>query len=275
MNTLVQIPFHGQTITAMSDEGKPLVSLRHMCESIGVDFAGQFTKLKNKSWATVVLNSTVAEDGKTRTMTMIDRRTMTMWLATIEPSRVNPEARPLLAAFQNEAADALDAYFNEGGAINPHATADQLASHELMARALLEAANVLKEKDRMIEIARPAVEYTKRFVSNEDAIIVSDFAAQYGITAPAMFKLLKDAKIVYRVKITEHFSDKKERIVEDYEYRAYATYLEFFDLRPQNKVVRYHNGKVRQTLYVRQAKALELGHLIGLTKASAELVVAL
>lgn len=126
MTSLVEIPFKSTTITAMSDEGKPLVSLRHLCESIGIDVERQRRKLNGKAWATTVLKSAVADDGKFREMTMIDRRTMTMWLATIEPSRVKPEARPMLEAFQNEAADALDSYFHEGGAINPSANTSQL-----------------------------------------------------------------------------------------------------------------------------------------------------
>ena len=121
MSALVQIPFHNTSLSALSDEGKPLVSLRHMCESIGLDFSRQRKKIMDRSWATVAFKATVAEDGKNRQMVMIDRRTMTMWLATIEPSRVNPEARPLLEQFQNEAADALDAYFHEGVALNPRA----------------------------------------------------------------------------------------------------------------------------------------------------------
>ena len=121
MSALVQIPFHNTSIRALSDEGKPLVSLRHMCESIGLDFSRQRKKIMDRSWATVAFKATVAEDGKNRQMVMIDRRTMTMWLATIEPSRVNPEARFLLEQFQNEAADALDAYFHEGVALNPRA----------------------------------------------------------------------------------------------------------------------------------------------------------
>lgn len=128
MTTLVEIPFRSTTITAMSDEGKPLVSLRHMCESIGLDVESQRKKLAGKSWARAVLSTATGSDGKSYKMHMIDRRTMTMWLATIEPSRVKPEARPMLEAFQNEAADALDAYFHEGGAINLNATDEQLAN---------------------------------------------------------------------------------------------------------------------------------------------------
>ena len=50
---------------------------------------------------------------------MIDRRTFTMWLATVDENRVKPTARAVVAAFQAEAADALDAYFSTGGASKP------------------------------------------------------------------------------------------------------------------------------------------------------------
>lgn len=57
--------------------------------------------------------TSVAADGKEREMTMVDRRTFTMWLATIDTSRIKDEgARELLVAFQREAADVLDAYFS-------------------------------------------------------------------------------------------------------------------------------------------------------------------
>lgn len=133
---------------------------------------------------------------------------------------------------------------------------------------MLEVMGTLKDRvsqqAQELETARPAVEYHERYVSNEDAIIVAEFAAQYGMSSLAMFKLLRDKKIVYRTKVTEHYSSKRERIVDDNEHRAYAGYLKFFDLRPQHNVVRYHNGQLRQTLYVRQAFALELASLIGL-----------
>lgn len=129
MNTdLVRIPVPGASRDVMATviDGKPVVSLRHACEAIGLAFDAQRVKLNAKSWATVTMIVTVGADGKSREMAMIDRRTFTMWLATIDTSRVSADARPILEAFQSEAADALDAYFNEGGAVNPRASEDQL-----------------------------------------------------------------------------------------------------------------------------------------------------
>lgn len=60
-------------------------------------------------------------------MLAVDRRTFTMWLATIETGRLkNERARRMVELFQREAADALDRYFNEGGAINPRANEHQV-----------------------------------------------------------------------------------------------------------------------------------------------------
>jgi hypothetical protein len=122
----VAVPGTDRKIVATVIDGKPSVSLRHACDAIGLAVDSQRRKLKGRSWATATQWVSVAEDGKQREMTMIDRRTFTMWLGGIDENRVSPEARPILIAFQAEAADALDAYFNEGGAINPRATEDQL-----------------------------------------------------------------------------------------------------------------------------------------------------
>lgn len=127
-NALTPVPVPGtdRPIMAAQFDGKPEVALRHASDAIGLDYSTQLRKLKGKSWAVVVMRPTTGADGKTYEMAMIDRRTFTMWLATIDTSRVNDTARPILEAFQAEAADALDAYFNDGGAINPSATTDQL-----------------------------------------------------------------------------------------------------------------------------------------------------
>lgn len=120
MKELTQIPFHDTTIYTTADGA--YVALRPVCDSLGLDFSGQLQRLQHQSWATVGVTPTVAADGKTREMTVIDRRTFTMWLATIDTSRVkNERTRELVRIYQCEAADALDQYFHEGIAVNPRA----------------------------------------------------------------------------------------------------------------------------------------------------------
>jgi len=95
-----------------------MVAFRPLCEAIGVDADSQAKKLRTRSWATTVLTTVVASDGKRREMLMVDRRTLTMWLATLNENRVSDEVRPTVVAFQNEAADALDNYFHERKTLN-------------------------------------------------------------------------------------------------------------------------------------------------------------
>jgi hypothetical protein len=117
---LVRVPFRGGDLVAVAINGEPHVSVRHVCDALGIDLPTQLRKLNSRSWATVVKMPMVAADGKRREVAVIDRRTLTMWLATIGTNAVAIEARELLDAYQAEAADALDAYFNRGGvAVRP------------------------------------------------------------------------------------------------------------------------------------------------------------
>lgn len=143
---LVSIPVPGTTASLMASEidGKPMVALKPMCEALGVDVESQRRKLTSKSWAVAVMSTATGADGKSYQMTMIDRRTLTMWLATIDENRVSDEARPIVIAFQREAADALDAYFHQGGVINPRATEHQMNALIFQSRAQLELCQAAK-----------------------------------------------------------------------------------------------------------------------------------
>lgn len=124
---LIHVPFHETHLVAVAIDGQLHVSVRHVCDQLGVEVAAQLRKLHRKPWACVVMKDMqMPGDDQRRQVAFIDRRTLTMWLATIETSRVDVAVRPFLIELQNEAADALDAYFNDGGAINPRATVDQL-----------------------------------------------------------------------------------------------------------------------------------------------------
>ncbi len=115
----------GSILTVLID-GQPHVVLKPAVDQIGLDYPTQLRKLRERSWATVGQQPMVAEDGKRRDMAVVPTRTFLMLLATINENRVAEAARPTLIAFQNETADAIEAYWTRGGAINPRATEDQL-----------------------------------------------------------------------------------------------------------------------------------------------------
>ncbi|MGC5027056.1 phage antirepressor N-terminal domain-containing protein [Tsukamurella sp. DT100] len=132
-----QVKVPGSTLPLYTD-GKSLAAFRPIVEHFGLDYSGQLQKLKSKSWAVMENFSTTGSDGKTYSMVGINRRTLGMWLATLDENRVREELRAELIAYQSEAADALDKFFHEGAAINPRATEHQLNAAIFQARAQME-----------------------------------------------------------------------------------------------------------------------------------------
>lgn len=132
---LVNIPFHGQNVQAVDVDGKPHVVFRPLVESIGMDYRSQARRLSNKSWAGMV-KMTIPSAGGPQETNVIDLRTLTMWLATIDENRVSEAARPLVIAYQSEIADVIEAYWSDGGAINPRADEHQL--NALMRRSQMQ-----------------------------------------------------------------------------------------------------------------------------------------
>lgn len=109
-----QIEFHGVTIEALppNGDGKVWISVRRVCEALGIDNKTQQEKLATKEWACVGLIPTqLPGDVQTRLVFCIDLDSLPMWLATIESSRVKPAVRPLLLRFQRECARILRDHF--------------------------------------------------------------------------------------------------------------------------------------------------------------------
>jgi P22_AR N-terminal domain len=125
---LVKIPFHGDELLVVDVDGVPHVVLKPAIDAIGLDYWSQVEKLRTRSWATTSQCPVVAADGKARDMVTCDVRTFLMLLATIDERRVAKDVAPKLIAYQAEVADAIEAYWTKGGAINPRATDEQLAA---------------------------------------------------------------------------------------------------------------------------------------------------
>lgn len=115
---LVRVPVPGaDDLMAVSDGTGVWVALKPMCDTLGVSFPAQLRKLRGRSWAGVAQRATPSAGGIQQT-TVITSETVPMWLATIDENRVAGDARPKLIAYQREARDALDAYFNRRGPVS-------------------------------------------------------------------------------------------------------------------------------------------------------------
>lgn len=181
-NDIVEVPFNGSMMIAQkSDDGEIYAALKPICENIGIAYNGQWERLKRTPWATVRMIRTVGADGKRRDMVAISRKTLTMWLATIDTNRLNDErARHNVTVYQQEAAEALDQYFNEGGAIR---VSDADSDEDIMARAVLVAQKTierknqqLQAKDNQIKELEPKAQALDDFTNVEDRLLVRDAA---------------------------------------------------------------------------------------------------
>lgn len=111
----------------------------------------------------------------------------------------------------------------------------------------------------------PKVEYHDTFISPDtDVLTIENWGAYFDLTRPQTFEHLNGLKIIRRIVVGREFSKRENRVVDRLEYRAYAPHRHIFELRPQHNAPRYHNGQVRQTLYVRASQSAELARRAGL-----------
>lgn len=105
------VPFHGDMLQATKDERGVWVPLRPMCDALSIATQRQLSKVKSKAWATITMKVTIGEDGRARAMACLHLDSLPMWLATIETTKVRPEARAKLTQYQVEAARVLASHF--------------------------------------------------------------------------------------------------------------------------------------------------------------------
>ena len=208
MKELTRVPFHDTTIYTTADG--TYVALRPVCEALGLDADSQLQRIKRQLWATTVIMTGVAADGKMHEMTFIDRRTFTMWLATIDTGRVkNERTRELVRTYQCEAADALDRYFNEGVAVNPRTEQPRSDEDKAVVRAAgladligkfrgIIADDYLDAKARIV-LAR-AMGDTPEIEASARPLYVQDYMRERGVSsknvksyAPTFGKYVKEA----------------------------------------------------------------------------------
>ena len=170
---IVEVPFNGSMMIAQRfDDGEIYAALKPICENIGIAYNGQWERLNRTPWATVRIIRTVGADGKQRDMVAISRKTLTMWLAAIDTNRLSDEqARHNVTVYQKEAAEALDKYFNEGGAI---CVSDADSDEDIMARAVLVAQKTIKQKNQQIAEQQTRIVELEPKARFADAVAASD-----------------------------------------------------------------------------------------------------
>ena len=137
---MVPVPFYGDTILAVQSGDKVLVSVKRICDSLGVSVQSQLDKLKKAQWSGVTMILTPDARGREQSHSVIPVDSLPMWLVTINPSKIAEPLRDKLRKYQLEARDVLARHFMPPVAAPPaikpttaSSTLDLIAMAELLA----------------------------------------------------------------------------------------------------------------------------------------------
>lgn len=173
---LKTVSFYEDTLEAIRFDGKVYVSLRRCCECLDVDFSSQHKRLSDRErspWATMVVMTTVAKDGKEREVAMIDLDTLPMWLATIDASRVDEAVRPKLLRYQQECAKVLRDHFFGKPEEDP----------------------VLASLNAALEVRRNQIEMARRLEATRQLAAQADTKADFAIESASEAQRTADAAL--------------------------------------------------------------------------------
>lgn len=132
---LAAVDFHGNSLTVITGPaGEHLVAMRPISEAIGLDWKSQHARIQRHPVlkSTMVITTTVAEDGKTRDLAFLPLDYLNGWLFGVDASRVRPEIRERLVQYQRECFAALAAYWQQGEAVNPRAALGDAAAEPVV-----------------------------------------------------------------------------------------------------------------------------------------------
>lgn len=95
------------------ENGEKRVAVKPICEALGVDYPGQYSKLKNDPilGSTIGLSPTVGADEKEREMVTIPFMYVFGWLFSIDSRNVKEEAKENVLKYQVECYKALYYHF--------------------------------------------------------------------------------------------------------------------------------------------------------------------
>lgn len=159
---------NGISLQVVADEREQLVAVKPVCEILGVDYSGQYTKLKEHPiyGSTIELSPIVAADGKEREMLCIPFRFFPGWLFSINPSNVKEEARESLIQYQLKCNDILYDYF--------FSRVDFSRKKEV---AVTKAKEVCDEKAEQLRIAKSELKVAENELNKAMAMTFEDWQA--------------------------------------------------------------------------------------------------
>lgn len=204
MSQIERFNFHGSELEVIVDGEDVWISVRRVCEALGLTHQSQFNKLKSATWATVTQRVTVADDGKVRETFVIHLRSLAGWLQGIDAWRVsNPLVRAKIELFQKEAADVLANHFLRPKA-DPLADLLSRPQHELLqlaadlARENHRAAARAAAAEAEVAVLAPKAEVADRIAEGDEVLSLAHAAKNLALGPKALNDALLEGAILFR-----------------------------------------------------------------------------
>lgn len=114
----INVPFYGNSLFVVDHNGEAYTPMKPIVEGMGMDWASQFTKLKQR-FAKGIVEIAIPSIGGVQTMICLALRKLAAWLQTISPNKVRPEIRDNVIRYQEECDDVLYEYWTKGEVKSP------------------------------------------------------------------------------------------------------------------------------------------------------------
>lgn len=197
---ITKFVFQGDELDVVrTEDGDVAVPLRRLCGALGVDVENQRKKLKGLPWAVAVMITATGPDGKSYEMLCLHRRSIPLWAATIHASKVHPELREKLTAYQCEAAEVLADHFLGKRGAPSNAVTESAAILQQQAATLRDVPPMLAEMRKQIGLtalvqrcpfARVEGALRKAFrVTGYTHLAVANYGAALALIAPMTDKV--------------------------------------------------------------------------------------
>lgn len=116
-SALVTVPFHVKNLFIINKDNEPYTPMKPIVEGMGLDWASQYTKLKNNAerWGIAII--TIPSASQLQQTVCLPLRKLFGWLMTIHPSKVKAEIRDTVIQYQNECDEVLYRYWKNETAL--------------------------------------------------------------------------------------------------------------------------------------------------------------
>ena len=118
----INVNFHGAELFIIEHKGEPYTPMKPIVEGMGLNWATQFTKLKQR-FDKGIVEITIPSAGGQQRMTCLPLRKLAAWLNSISANKVKPEIRNRVLQYQSECDDVLYDYWTKGVVVNPRKSA--------------------------------------------------------------------------------------------------------------------------------------------------------